>query len=247
MRNFIKNKKWIQFVSVLLLVMVLFTSVIFAGNGDGTGGGGGTEPVSLASSSPANGATNVSLNTSIHLEFTKNVVNLSVAENNKGCFKLTDSNGKAVGIQILMGDDQLDTTVKKIIDIQPTSSLQNGMKYTLTISGNLMGKNGYTMGNTATVSFTTQGTSKTTNTLEQSSQLKEVPADTEKPVLGASIKETSTGGSVALEKSKTTTETNKGSENQKDINGLVIGAIIVIAVIVFCCILFILIRKKRKK
>lgn len=247
MRYLINDKKWIRYVSVLLLLMVLFTSIIFAGNGDGTGGGGGTEPVTLASSSPANGATNVSPNTSIHLEFTKNVVNLSVAENNRGCFKLTDNNGKAVGIQVLMGDDQLDTTVKKIIDIQPASSLQNGMKYTLTISGNLMGKNGYSMGNTVTMSFTTQGTGKATNDLEQPSQMKDVPGEAEKQSSGASIKEeTSTGASVDLEKGKAK-EINKEDKNQDSTNGLAIEIGIVIAIIILGYITFVSVRRNRKK
>ena len=131
------------------------------GNGDGTGGGK-DKPLVLDSSSIANGAKNVSQNPEIVLTFTKNVIHFTVRDNNKKCFELTDSSGSKVPIDVIMGDDQIDSSIKRIITIKPKSSLSPGETYLLKIGGGITSKSGVSIGRDTYISFTVEGTKETT-------------------------------------------------------------------------------------
>lgn len=120
-------------------------------------GAGQSQPLALTSSSVADGAANVAVDTAIRLDFTKNVVNLTVKDNNMTCFSVTDSAGGAVPIVVSMGDDQVDREVRNTIYVSPAGTWPAGETLTLTISGNLMAKNGNSMGTAHTLRFTTAG------------------------------------------------------------------------------------------
>ena len=150
-------KRILSVLSVFLLLL-LFTVTVFAegGNGDGTGGGK-DKPLALESCSIPNGAENVSQNPEIVLTFNKNVVHFTVRDNNKTCFSLTDENGNIVPILVLMGDDQVDPTIKRIITVKPQNALSPGTMYLLKIGGEITSKSGVSIGRDTYVSFTVGG------------------------------------------------------------------------------------------
>jgi hypothetical protein len=147
--------------SLVLALVVLFclflTLPVLAegGSGDGSGGGHNT-PLGLASSNPADGASNVAVNTQVKLTFNKNVINMSVKDNNVKCFALYN-NGLQVPINVIMADDQIQPEYKREVTIAPRQSLQPGSSYTLKISPELQAKSGAVLGQDVKVSFTTTG------------------------------------------------------------------------------------------
>jgi len=145
--------KWIGLLSVLL-VFVLVTAAL-AGEGDGSGGGSG-EPLTLVNSSPADGQTDVPLSSSIVLEFSKNVINMSVKDNNVKCFSLYQGE-QPVEIQVVMADDQIAPDQKRLVTLQPVQSLQPGTRYSLKISRYLTSKSGASLERGIVISFTTSG------------------------------------------------------------------------------------------
>ena len=145
-----------RYLTGLLAVLLLLCTT--AGAVDGAGK---AEPLALSASSVADGAANVAADTSIKLDFTKNVVNLQVKDNNMTCFSVTDSGGNQVPIVVSMGDDQVDREVRNTIYVSPATAWPAGETLTLTISGNLTAKNGSTMGTAHTLRFTVAGAAAT--------------------------------------------------------------------------------------
>ena len=165
-----KHSKTIRCVSALMVALcLLLCSMMTAfagdgsggGNGDGTGGGK-DQPLVLASSSIANGAENVSQTPQIVLTFSKNVVHFTVRDNNKKCFSMTDEDGKSVPINVLMGDDQVDPSIKRIVTITPQSALTPGTTYLLKIGGGITSKSGVSIGRDSYIAFTVAGEKPTT-------------------------------------------------------------------------------------
>lgn len=129
-------------LALLMLLLSAFPAFAEGGNGDGTGDGAGREnPLTLASSSVPDGAQNVDPNVHVVLTFTKNVVHFNVKENNLQCFSVTDSQGNAFPIRVVMGDDQVDPEAKRVVTIVPQSPYQAGETYTLTVKKGLTAKN----------------------------------------------------------------------------------------------------------
>lgn len=145
-----------RYLTGLLAALLLLCTT--AGAVDGAGK---AEPLALSASSVADGAANVAADTSIRLDFTKNVVNLQVKDNNMTCFSVTDSGGNQVPIVVSMGDDQVDREVRNTIYVSPATAWPAGETLTLTISGNLTAKNGSTMGTAHTLRFTVAGAAAT--------------------------------------------------------------------------------------
>lgn len=160
-----RRKSGFSLVLALVVLFCLFLTLpVLAegGNGDGSGGGKSV-PLGLASSSPADGASNVAANTQIKLTFNKNVVNMSVKDNNVKCFALYN-NGQQVPINVIMADDQIQPEYRREVTIAPQQSLQPGSSYTLKISPELQAKSGAVLGQEAKVSFTTAGGKNVTPT-----------------------------------------------------------------------------------
>jgi LPXTG-motif cell wall-anchored protein len=168
----------------LILAWCLLTAVpALAADGDGDGSGGDSdEPLALTSSSVPDGASGVSADVVITLTFSKNVVNMSVRDNNIGCFSLADTSGSPVPISILMGDDQVDPSVKRIVQIAPVSDLRPGTAYTLVISGNLTSKSGVNLGQDLRIGFTTAGSAATPAPSAPAASARPTPMKTPAPV-----------------------------------------------------------------
>ena len=159
-----KNQSTIKrFAASILALCLLLCSMpaAFAGNGDGTGGGK-DQPLVLASSSIANGAENVSQTPRIVLTFSKNVVHFTVRDNNKTCFSMTDESGNSVPINVEMGDDQVDPSIKRIVTVVPQSALTPGTTYLLKIGGGITSKSGVSIGKDSYIAFTVAGEKPTT-------------------------------------------------------------------------------------
>jgi len=167
--NLCIKKTWLCYTVILLLALVSVpfahaasTSVDSIGNGAGSGPGNGTGQgknvgiaLTLVSSSVADGDTNVPLDPVIQLNFNKNVVNITVLDNNTKCFHLIDKSGAAVPIKLIFPDDQMQTTYKRNVFIIPKANLQMNAKYELVVDSILRAKNGTGIDNAHTITFTT--------------------------------------------------------------------------------------------
>lgn len=141
---------------LFLILMIIFAASVssFGLDGDGEGGGQNQDdPLILVTCNIQDNQTGVPIDTKIQLEFNKNVVNMTVAENNKKCITLSGEEGNVVPIGIQMGDDQVDPTIKRLITIVPGAALEEGKTYTLTISGDFRAKNGTSLGVPIILSF----------------------------------------------------------------------------------------------
>lgn len=142
-------------VIALVLIMSLLTALpALAGSGDGTGGGKG-EPLRLVSSNPAGGQQDVALPLEIKLTFSKNVVHMTVSDNNRKCFSLYNAAGIAVPAEVVMADDQIEPEKKNDVIIKPLQSLAPGTAYTVKIAPELESKSGVTLGTPVSITFTT--------------------------------------------------------------------------------------------
>ncbi len=175
-----KSVRFIAFAcTVLIMLSFALTAFAEGGNGDGTGGGK-DKPLELAESSIANGAKNVSTTPEITLTFTKNVVHFTVRDNNLKCFSMTDSKGADVPIDVIMGDDQVDPSIKRIVTVKPKFSLTPDETYILKIDKNVTSKSGVSLGKNTYISFTvakseTSSTSKPASTAAPASSARETP------------------------------------------------------------------------
>ncbi len=159
------RKTALRVTALITAALIALTFAFFAyaegGNGDGTGGGK-DKPLALESSSVSNGAQNVSLTPEIVLNFNKNVVHFTVKENNMKCFSMTDENGKNVPVDVIMGDDQVDPSIKRIVTIKPKSPLEPETTYILKIGKDITSKSGVSLGRDTYISFTTKAAETTT-------------------------------------------------------------------------------------
>ena len=150
-----------QWITALLALLMLLSTAVTAyaegGNGDGSGGGK-DQPLTLVSSSVANGDTIDTTTPKIELTFSKNVVNFTVRDKNMKCFSMTDEDGKSVSIEVIMGDDQVDPSIKRIVTVTPKSPLTPGKTYALKIGGGVTSKSGVSIGKDTYISFTVAGT-----------------------------------------------------------------------------------------
>lgn len=134
-------------LSVVLLCFVFVTGLAFA-----EGGAGSSESFDISTISLQDGDVLESGTFTIEMTFTKNVNNIKVSENNKTCFSITNEAGEKMPADVVMYDDQLDSSKKNNITINCTD-LPNG-KYTLTISEALQAKNGSTLAAPLVYNFT---------------------------------------------------------------------------------------------
>ena len=157
MLKFRQRSRSFLVLSLVVLFCLFLSLPVLAegGSGDGSGGGHNT-PLGLATSNPANGAANIAVNTQIKLTFNKNIINMSVKDNNVKCFALYN-NGQQVPINVVMADDQIQPEYKREVTIVPQQVLQSGSNYTLKISPELQAKSGAVLGQEVKVSFTTAG------------------------------------------------------------------------------------------
>ncbi len=155
--------KIMMLIMFLLLSCVLITTAVWAeDSGDGSGGGRSV-PLGLDYSAPVDGARDVSLTGDIKLTFNKNVIYLSIREENKTCFSLIERGGAKIPIEVIMADDQTPEGHEKRRDItiRPLEKLKPGIEYTVKVSPELQAKNGTSLGHEVKLSFVTAGVAVT--------------------------------------------------------------------------------------
>lgn len=208
----------------LLLFMVVL-ACFFIGQtayaeGDSSGGGK-SEPLGLVSSSIQNGATGVAIKPEIKLTFTKNIVNMSVVENNRKCFSLQAANGAAIPINLILADDQIDFEKRNDAIIIPKNNLAPGTAYTVVVSSTLTSKSGVTTGKEIRISFTTEGTAPVNNDDSSNTAPKQetaAPKGESAPAPAATAPQgqtTGKSGSVSAN-SETAASTNKTNETPEE-------------------------------
>lgn len=146
-----KYKRIITIIIAVLLILSMLAAFTFSF------AEGGNNPLFINESTPADGATDVSIDTEIKINFSKNVVNMSVKDNNAKCFSIKDNESNEVPIEVKMADDQIERDKRNDIILVPTNGLQEGKKYTIIISKDLKAKNGRTLEEEKTISFSTKG------------------------------------------------------------------------------------------
>lgn len=167
------------------LIVLLSCTGVFAGDGSGSGGGKGN-PLSLVSANPADGQKDVSLSPEITLNFSKNVVNMSVKDNNQKCFTLNSADGTQIPVEVIMADDQIEPEKKDIIAVSPTVELSPDTQYILKILADLTSKNGTTLEKTVSITFYTEKGTGTQGSTDAS------------PVSGAAVNSTSGNGNKVI-------------------------------------------------
>ncbi len=137
---FRKNKKlFSNLFSSLIILSLIITSSVFAfanapeGKGDGTGGGGSIQLSMTGIKAEEN---------RIELEFSKNVTNLTVKENNLNSFELTDTEGNSLDFEVEIPDDQLEREKRRDIYLNLTEPLVPEKDYKLTVKSGFVAKNG---------------------------------------------------------------------------------------------------------
>lgn len=143
-------------ISTIFFYALITMNMAFAGNGSG---GNKDNPLALVESTPYDGQENVTLSPEIKLTFSKNVVNMRVAEGNQECFSLHAADGTNVPVEVQMADDQIEREKRNDIILIPLKELQSGIRYTIKISERLESKSGVTLGNDLQIEFITKDTS----------------------------------------------------------------------------------------
>jgi ABC-type lipoprotein release transport system permease subunit len=140
---------------VVLIIFILITvaSVGLAKNGEGSNN---SNSLKLEASIPGDGETNVPLDSEIVLKFNKNVVNMSIKDNNMNCILLKDSEGNNVENEVIMADDQMERERRNDITIRPKEDLKPREKYTVIISKDLTSKSGVSLDNDIKITFQTE-------------------------------------------------------------------------------------------
>lgn len=185
------SRKKSKLATAILVVIscILLVMPALAGQGNGTGGGQGNgtgggqdQPLSLVSSIPADGAKDFPVNGEIILNFNKNVVNMTVVDNNKACFGLYTSDGTQVAAEVIMADDQIDPDQRETVKIKPSQELGNGTAYIVKISPQLQSKSGDTLGQETIIKFATAaaGAGASTTPANSGQEVEPAPTATDK-------------------------------------------------------------------
>jgi hypothetical protein len=169
------------FSSIFSLVLFFFLVSGFCGSvyaiaagGDGSGGGTGSggnnaEPLTLVSSTPASGSTDVATSTVISLEFSKNVAYATVKEGNIKAVTLW-TGGTQVPAEVTMADDQIQPDQRNFISVTPKEPLKEGTEYRVKVDTSLTSKSGNLLTAPAEVVFTTVGNNANTNSTNETQQ-----------------------------------------------------------------------------
>lgn len=147
------------FSIVVVLLLCLSIGAVYAGDG------GGKSQLKLDEAEMTQDLENIGSTEVIKLTFSNNVVNLAVKDNNMTCFTMSDEDGSFTEFEVLMGDDQENKEIKRIIEIKPTTAWETGTTYTIHISDKLSAKNEMLLGEETDLTFTTEGRKSSGNPL----------------------------------------------------------------------------------
>lgn len=214
----INKRFWLRLV-LLASVMLLAVALPVGAEGDGSGDGQNV-PLGLASSTPANGAQNVALDVQIQLVFNKNVINMTVKDNNQRCFALY-AGSTAVPIEVQMADDQIYPELKRNVTLVPRQTLKAGTDYTVLISRALQAKNGATLSQDVKIKFSTIAAPVNSNPaaeVEDKTAVQSPPAGNADKGTQPAIKDKFDQEVLPADKAKakTITETNKNTRTESN-------------------------------
>jgi hypothetical protein len=105
--------------------------------------------------SVTNGETEVEIDRPLLFVFDSNVNNITTKENNARCFTITDETGINVPFDVILFDDQLERDLRRDIQLEIHGGMEEGKTYTVTISKDLMAKNGATLDEDIEITFST--------------------------------------------------------------------------------------------
>jgi len=140
-------------VLIMILFICIFTNLVLAYGEEKNEEG--NKSLYLEETMPKDSSKDVPMDAVVKLLFNKNVVNFSIKDNNASCFSIVDENNKEVPIDIIFPDDQIEPEKKREITIKARESFKESTTYTVNISSKLMAKNGNTLGENISLSFTT--------------------------------------------------------------------------------------------
>lgn len=163
----------------LLLVLAVALGCSALAFADGGSGDNRDEPITLVSSTLADGAVITGDTLAVRLEFNKNVVNLSVREHNMGRFALYDEGGRQLPLTVQMGDDQVDPDAKRVVDLS-ASGLEPG-SYRLVVLSGLMAKNGTSLDGDIELRFRVEGAAPEQPAEPEEPAAPEEPAGAQEP------------------------------------------------------------------
>jgi|GEM_PF-1535336 len=233
------KKKSMGVLSIIAVLLLTLQMITFAeggnggGSGSGSGNGGGDNPLTLESVDTESDINALRVDEVIYLNFSNNVVNLSVKENNMTCFAMTYDDGSPADFVAFFGDDQVDRDIRNTIEIRPADTWQAGATYHLTIKKDLTSKNGSSLGKDKEIVFTiadaeegvsAEETNVETPTSEEVTS-EEVTSDEAADTADTNVE----AGEDADADTKDAETVNEAVENGNINYGLLIGAIIIIA------------------
>lgn len=150
----LKNKFFVVIMSLVIAAASMAGAKVSLAEGEGTGGGQDAI-LTLEQATVKDGDKDVELDRRIVFTFNKNVVNISVKENNEKCFSVVDEKGEPVSFSIIMADDQLEREKRNDIEIEIADGLKEGKQYNVGISKNLTSKSGDVLDKDYEYSFST--------------------------------------------------------------------------------------------
>ena len=153
------------FLSFMLIFFLAAAGAVssFAAGGDGSGSGGGSSvALAMVSSTPSDGASGISTTPVISCRFSHNVAEASVSASNLSHLSLKKADGTPIDIRTYVADVQIEFDKRQYLYAKPSSALEPGTTYILTLSPGIQAKNGMTTSSAQTVTFTTAGTAPQT-------------------------------------------------------------------------------------
>jgi hypothetical protein len=156
----IMSKKVIALVLAVLFISLCLGPAVMAENGENSGSGSEKTPLLLEQSSPADNDLGVAVDAIITLTFSKNIVNMSVADNNLLQFQLREVGGEVVAIDVFLADDQVDREKRNDASITPIKPFKEDTDYELIVNKELSSKSGVLLADDLVINFSTKQPTK---------------------------------------------------------------------------------------
>lgn len=200
-----------KYICILIAATGMMLSLPVAAQGVDAGSGGGPSvPLYLRECSISDGEKNVATDVTITLYYSHNVADAAVQDHNRSAISVKDSNGKKIDITVGFSDV---FEYRQEIYVQ-LSNLSSGTTYTITISPDLMARNGYTTGSTDTITFTTKEDNTSASTDESENKVTEKEENTNKTVEKEEKKDNSSVADNSAEKEDASESTTASAKNE---------------------------------
>lgn len=156
----IMSKKVIALVLAILFISLCLGPAVLAENGENSGSSSEKTPLVLEQSFPVDNDLGVAVDAIITLTFSKNIVNMSVADNNLLQFMLKEVGGEDVAIDVFLTDDQVEREKRNDATITPIEPLKEDTDYELIVNKELSSKSGVLLADDLVINFSTKQPTK---------------------------------------------------------------------------------------